>query len=168
MGTVSTLVKWLGILLLSVIILTATWLLTRPSMAEVGIPYAAAAAEAEPGVTVKWFGVTTLLIDDGETQIMTDGFFSRPSLLDILMKRPISPDQQSISSMIKKHNINRLAVVIPVHSHYDHAMDSGEVAKQTGALLLGSNSTSFIVQRNKFGQAPHFVFVLLVIWSFDQ
>ena len=74
MGIVGKLVKWVGILLLSVITLTATWLLTRPSMAEVGIPYAAA-AEAGPGVTVKWFGVTTLLIDDGETQIMTDGFF---------------------------------------------------------------------------------------------
>ena len=153
MGIVSTLVKWLGILLLSVIILTATWLLTRPSMAEVGIPYAAAAAESEPGVTVKWFGVTTLLIDDGETQLMTDGFFSRPSLLDILMKRPISPDQQSISNMIKKHNINRLAAVIPVHSHYDHAMDSGEVAKQTGALLLGSSSTSFIGRSSKLPES---------------
>ena len=75
MGIVSKLVKWVGILLLSLIILTATWLLTRPSMSQVGIPYAAA-AEAEPGVTVKWFGVTTLLIDDGETQYDRRFFFA--------------------------------------------------------------------------------------------
>src|SRR3546814_11008347 len=34
--------------------------------------------------------------------------------------------------------------VIAVHSHYDHAMDSPEVARQTGALLIGSDSTANI------------------------
>ena len=34
-------------------------------------------------VKVTFLGVTTLLFDDGETQIMTDGFFSRPSLLQV-------------------------------------------------------------------------------------
>jgi L-ascorbate metabolism protein UlaG (beta-lactamase superfamily) len=35
-----------------------------------------------------------------------------------------------------------LAAVITVHSHYDHAMDAPEVAKRTGALLVGSASTA--------------------------
>jgi len=141
---VSKLIKWLGITLLGLTVLTVVWLFTRPSMTEVGIPYAANAPETASGVTIKWFGVATLLIDDGETQIMTDGFFSRPGLIDIVMKRPIAPEKENISKIIKEHNINRLAAVIPVHSHYDHAMDSGEVAKQTGAVLLGSSTTSFI------------------------
>jgi L-ascorbate metabolism protein UlaG (beta-lactamase superfamily) len=37
-----------------------------------------------------------------------------------------------------------LAVVIPVHSHFDHAMDAPEVARRTGAILLGSESTANI------------------------
>ena len=40
---------------------------------------------AQPGapLTVTWAGVTTLLIDDGDSALMTDGFFSRPSLLEV-------------------------------------------------------------------------------------
>ncbi len=33
------------------------------------------------GLTVKFFGVSTLLLDDGHDQILIDGFFSRPSLV---------------------------------------------------------------------------------------
>ena len=36
------------------------------------------------------------------------------------------------------------AAVFPLHSHYDHAMGAPEVAKRTGALLLGSESTANI------------------------
>ena len=40
-------------------------------------------AEPRPdSVTATWFGVTTLLFDDGDTQLLIDGFFSRPSLAD--------------------------------------------------------------------------------------
>jgi L-ascorbate metabolism protein UlaG (beta-lactamase superfamily) len=34
------------------------------------------------------------------------------------------------------------AAVIVVHSHYDHAMDAPEVARRSGALLVGSESTA--------------------------
>ncbi len=34
--------------------------------------------------------------------------------------------------------------MIPVHSHFDHAMDAPEVARRTGAILLGSPSTANI------------------------
>ena len=34
--------------------------------------------------------------------------------------------------------------MVPVHSHFDHAMDAPEVAKRTGAILLGSESTANI------------------------
>lgn len=152
MGIVSKLAKWSVIAFFGVTALAVVWLFTRPGMADVGIPYAPVAQEEPSGVTVKWFGVATLLIDDGETQIMTDGFFSRPGLFDILMKSPIASDKKIISSVIKEHNVNRLAAVIPLHSHYDHAMDSGEVAKQTGAILLGSSSTSFIGRSSKLAE----------------
>jgi L-ascorbate metabolism protein UlaG (beta-lactamase superfamily) len=36
--------------------------------------------------------------------------------------------------------------VIVTHSHYDHAMDSPEVAKRTGALMVGSESTANIAR----------------------
>ncbi len=139
-------IKNIAIILALITLLLMAWIYSRPSMDQVGIPYAPAAPANSTGVTVKWFGISTLLIDDGETQILTDGFFSRPGIFDILLKRPIEPELGTIKKIINTHQIDRLAAVIPVHSHYDHAMDSGEVAKLTGATLLGSQSTAYAGQ----------------------
>ena len=123
--------------------LCALWLLTKPSMSEIGIAYAQP-AEAGQTLTVTWFGVTTLLIDDGVTQILIDGYFSRPGLLDIALERMIEPDLAAIKGMLSRFEINRLEAVIPVHSHFDHALDSAEIAKQTGAQLMGSTTSANI------------------------
>ena len=71
---------------------------------------------------------------------MTDGFFSRPSLARTAFMR-IAPDRVAIEAGLKSLGVTRLAAVVPVHSHHDHAMDSPLVAMQTGALLVGSEST---------------------------
>ena len=102
------------------------------------------AAEIAPGeVRVKFLGVATLLIEDGETAILTDGFFSRPNIAQMLSGK-IAPDIAAIGAGMQRAGITKLAAVIPVHSHYDHAMDAPEVAKRTGALLIGSESTAYI------------------------
>ena len=94
------------------------------------------------GLRVTFFGVATLLFDDGETAILTDGFFSRPGILALV--RPIAPDRDAVAAALARAGISRLAAVIPVHSHYDHAMDAPEVARRTGAMLVGSESTANI------------------------
>ena len=132
------------LLMLGVLILLGSlWLVSKPSVAELGIAFAEP-AKAGQSLTVTWFGVTTLLIDDGVTQILIDGYFSRPSLLDLALERPIAPDLTAIKSMLGRFQIDRLGAVIPVHSHFDHALDSAEVAKQTGAQLMGSTTTAQI------------------------
>jgi L-ascorbate metabolism protein UlaG (beta-lactamase superfamily) len=93
-------------------------------------------------VTVRWTGTATLVFSDGETTWMTDGWFSRPSGLALLWK--IAPDPDAIERGLASNGVEKLAVVFPVHSHYDHAMDAAEVARRTGALLLGSESTANI------------------------
>jgi L-ascorbate metabolism protein UlaG (beta-lactamase superfamily) len=102
---------------------------------------AAPKAEAGKSMTVTFIGVATLLFDDGETAIMTDGFFSRPPQNQL---RSIKPDREVISRALKRVGVTSLAAVIPVHSHFDHAMDSPIVAMETGALLVGSSSTANI------------------------
>jgi len=99
-------------------------------------------AEAcKAGLTVMFVGVATLLFDDGETAIMTDGYFSRPAQSEL---RAILPDREGIAKALKRAGVTSLAAVIPVHSHFDHALDSPIVAMQTGALLVGSSSTANI------------------------
>lgn len=94
-------------------------------------------------VTVRFSGTATLLFSDGETQWMTDGWFTRPGPLRLLAGK-IGPDLQAIGQGLADNRVTQLAAVLPVHSHYDHAMDAPEVARRTGALLLGSESTANI------------------------
>lgn len=92
-------------------------------------------------VTATFLGTSSLIISDGETTLMTDGFFTRPSMTKLLLGE-LNPNVELITQVLQQAKVTNLAVVIPVHSHHDHAMDAPEVAKQTGALLLGSESTA--------------------------
>ena len=107
---------------------------------------APASAAATDSLTVTWLGVTTLLFDDGETQILIDGFFSRPSLADILLGRPVDNDAAGIDYALNKFRIRRLAAIIPLHSHFDHVMDVGAIANRSSASILGSESTAQVAR----------------------
>ncbi|NIL93864.1 MAG: MBL fold metallo-hydrolase [Woeseiaceae bacterium] len=97
-------------------------------------------------VTMTWLGVTTLLFDDGETQILIDGFFSRPTLLDALLSRPVESDAATINYVLDEYRMRRLAAIIPGQSHYDHAMDIGAIANRSSASILGSESAANIAR----------------------
>lgn len=101
-------------------------------------------AHPEPGaVTVRWTGTSTLVFADGESTLIIDGWFTRiPPLA--LYAGGIAPDVDAIAAGLERNGVTRAAMVLPVHSHFDHAMDSPEVAKRTGALLVGSESTANI------------------------
>ncbi len=119
----------------------------RPSLdayAAVRLP-AVRPDDGAPRVTVTFLGVATLLIDDGETRLMTDGFFTRPSLWSTLVGR-IAPDREVIGRALDRAGIDKLDALFVVHSHYDHAMDAPEVARRTGALLFGSESTANVAR----------------------
>ncbi|MEN9543207.1 MAG: hypothetical protein RLZZ598_40 [Pseudomonadota bacterium] len=118
--------------------ITAQWL-RRPALE----PYAdltLSQAFPVPGkFTIRHAGVSTLVFDDGETAWMTDAFLSRPTLRSVALGR-IEPDAATIERELERLYVNRLAAVVPLHTHYDHALDSALVAARTGALLVGSGS----------------------------
>ncbi len=120
-------------------------LLTSPKIDQTAFDYLETApTTASPTkVTVRYLGNTNLLVSDGVTYILTDGWFSRFSTWKVLSGK-IAPDLDAIDMGLDRAGIAELAAVIPVHSHYDHAMDAPEVAKRTGALLVGSESTANI------------------------
>ncbi|AQT81889.1 MBL fold metallo-hydrolase [Mycolicibacterium litorale] len=101
------------------------------------------AADPDAALSVTWLGVSTLLVDDGTTAVLTDGFFSRPPMLDVGLRR-LAPSASRIDYCLNRAKVNRLAAVLPVHTHYDHAMDSAVVAARTGARLIGGESTANI------------------------
>lgn len=98
-----------------------------------------------PQVRATFLGVSTVLLDDGETAILTDGFFTRPNPKQLLLGK-IAPDPEVVSQSLARAGITRLAAVIVCHSHYDHAMDTPLVAMKTGATVIGSSSTANIAR----------------------
>lgn len=132
-------------LLLAVTAAAAYWFLATYEPAPVDPAWAIEGTPHVPpgAVTVRFTGTSTLLFSDGETLWMTDGWFSRPGPLAALAGS-IEPDVAAIERGLARNEVAALAAVFPVHSHFDHAMDSPEVARRTGALLLGSASTANI------------------------
>ncbi len=121
--------------------------LTHPSAEQVALHTMKATADGltKESLHIRYFGATTIQIDDGNTALMIDGFFSRPGLAQVLFGE-ISPDIDRINYAFAKGDVGNLAAVLVAHSHYDHAMDSAFVAVRTNAVLVGSKSTAKIGQ----------------------
>jgi L-ascorbate metabolism protein UlaG (beta-lactamase superfamily) len=133
-----------GVLLAGAVLAIVMIWRDRPSLDNVNWRTGPEPADGELSAT--WLGVTTVLIDDGETQILIDGFFSRPSLADGLLRRPVTNDAAIINYALHEFGMRRLAAVIPLHSHFDHAMDAGAIARRSNASILGSESTANIAR----------------------
>ena len=142
--------KWLVLLLIIVLLTLTGWVTYKLKQYPSLQPYQQYFAKTSSKtyrqgehVTATFLGTTSILISDGKTSILTDGFFTRPQLTELVFSK-IAPDKEKIKIALQKAGIQRLAAVIPIHSHHDHAMDAPEVAKLTGAMLLGSTSTANI------------------------
>jgi L-ascorbate metabolism protein UlaG (beta-lactamase superfamily) len=126
----------------------------RPGRPDIGrYPHRFSVPVAESGapLTVTWLGVSTLLLDDGSSALLTDGFFSRPSLAQVGLGK-LSPSAARVDGCLTRLKLTRLEAVIPVHTHYDHALDSALVADRTGAQLVGGESAANVGRG--YGLAP--------------
>jgi len=101
-------------------------------------------------LAVNFLGVSTIVLRAGNEAIMVDGFFSRPSLLNMLS---IRPNRGRILPGLEMAGIShregptptegaRLLALLVAQAHHDHSMDAGFVARATGATLVGSPSTA--------------------------
>src|SRR5581483_3345896 len=115
--------------------------LGRPFMSDFAKRFDVPAAEPAAPLTVTWLGVATLLITDGSSAVMTDGFFSRPGLAAVGTRR-LEPSLERIIGCLERTRVRSLDAVIPVHTHYDHALDSAVVAERTNAVLVGGESAA--------------------------
>ncbi len=92
-------------------------------------------------VTAQFLGTSALLVRDGRTTILADGFVSRPGEWRTAFWR-IAPNEVRIDAVLRRVGVSTIDAVFASHSHYDHALDAPVIAKTTGAMLLGSESTA--------------------------
>ncbi|MDM0117034.1 MBL fold metallo-hydrolase [Variovorax sp. J22R133] len=103
-------------------------------------------ATSSASLTVRYFGVSSMYITDGKSSILVDGFFSRPSLARLIFG-PVVPDEGRITSALHDGQVTSANLILVAHSHHDHAMDTGAVAKRIGGRIIGSESTKVLVQQ---------------------
>ncbi|ADJ49418.1 hypothetical protein AMES_7593 [Amycolatopsis mediterranei S699] len=92
-----------------------------------------------PELRTAFAGVSNVLVTDGTSGVLVDGFFSRPSLLKL--GRRVAPDRGRIEEALSRLGVTALDAVLVTHSHVDHVLDAPVVAELTGATLAGSPST---------------------------
>jgi hypothetical protein len=125
----------------------------RPDLRDYTRYFEAPEAKADAPLTVTWAGVTTLLVDDGSSALMTDGFFSRPGLAAVALGQ-IAPSAPRIDGSLERLGVDRLEAVLPVHTHFDHVMDSAVVAQRTGARIVGGKVGGTGRRRRRPGRRP--------------
>lgn len=126
-------------LLLALVI--ALRLLSSPSLERYEHLTLKPSAATVPGLRVQFFGVSTILISDGTTSLMVDGFFSRPSLGRLLFSR-FGPNEPRIRAALAHVDLTKLGAILVAHAHHDHALDSATVARRNPtAVIVGSRST---------------------------
>ncbi|MGB8390363.1 MBL fold metallo-hydrolase [Mycobacterium sp.] len=113
----------------------------RPDIARYSDRFDVPVADPTTPVSVTWMGVATLLLDDGSSALMTDGYFSRPGLARVAAGK-VAPSPARVDGCLARAEVSRLAAVIPVHTHIDHVLDSALVADRTGAQLVGGQSAA--------------------------
>lgn len=99
-----------------------------------------------------FLGASTMIITDGTSSILVDGFFSRPSLPKLLWGK-VQPDQARIDAVLARAGITSIDLVLVSHSHVDHALDCPIVARMTGARLAGPSSTLMVARGLGFDES---------------
>lgn len=90
-------------------------------------------------ISVTFFGNTTLLFDDGQTQVLIDPFLSRPSKWTALTG--VIDTDTALVTPISEHYFDKLKAVFVSHSHVDHILDLPLIAQLTNCKIFGSLST---------------------------
>lgn len=108
--------------------------------AEVGVP------TGEPALTIRWFGASTLLFDDGEEQLLVDAFGSRPGLAATALPVRLRPGGPPLESLLQAIEPDRLQTLVVTHTHHDHVMDVNVIAGHASSLRIhGSEAARRVV-----------------------
>lgn len=105
-----------------------------------------------PELRTAFAGVSNVLVTDGASAVLVDGFFSRPSPLKLATR--VAPDRRRIGECLRKLDVTSLDAVLVSHSHVDHVLDAPVVARLTGATLAGSPSTRKVQEGYGLGAEP--------------
>jgi L-ascorbate metabolism protein UlaG (beta-lactamase superfamily) len=98
-------------------------------------------AQEDNAVSITWLGTAGVLVSDGLTGILIDPYVSRFGFFKIAMGLPLQPDKTLVKRWMARLEKVCVEIVAVSHSHFDHCLDAPYFAVESGAFLMGSEST---------------------------
>jgi len=86
------------------------------------------------GIEITWLGTAGFAIEYAGHVLLIDPYLTRPSLAHCLFTT-----LQADAELVRRLTPRADAIVLS-HTHFDHALDTPEIARQTGARVFGSQS----------------------------
>lgn len=110
-------------------------------------------------IRLTYFGAAGWEISDGERVVLLDPYFSRVRFRGRAFGAPTSPEVPgdtrqvfgpddppvSDTATIDAH-VKRADLILISHSHFNHCMDMPYIARKTGALVIGTESTANVAR----------------------
>lgn len=121
-------------MLRALFVLTALTACGRGAPPDVRTP---APARARTPIALTYLGVAGWQLESEGITILADPYLSRPDL-----DGPIVPDPAAIAARAPA----RADLIVVGHSHVDHLLDTPEIARRTGAEVMGSVSTARVAR----------------------
>ena len=106
-------------------------------------------SHSQAAVSVRWFSVTSLVLEDGETKIMFDPMFTRAGIKHWLMLSELRSDEELVKQVIKDNGLEKIDALFASHSHYDHVIDAPMFSKHTGGTFYVDESNERIAKAYK-------------------
>ena len=115
-----------------------------------------AAARAQNNVTLSYLGTAGWELTDGKTVVLIDPYLTRIKINtpnDPVLPsdpRPLVTSSDTVQSdiaVIDAH-VHRADFIVVTHSHGDHLFDVPYIARKTGALVIGTETTANFARAN--------------------
>ena len=91
-------------------------------------------------VRVQWMGTAGLFVSDGESSFLIDPFVSRYRVMRVVSILPVESKIETVREWIQRLHVPASSPILLSHSHYDHALDMPNFARELGASVYGSSS----------------------------
>lgn len=102
--------------------------------------FSASLVEHAIALEMRWLGVAGLSITDGESTILIDPVFTKPSLNHWLFNSKFRSDPERVRVGLQRAEVRKAHAIFASHCHFDHAVDVARISEITGAPIYGGVS----------------------------
>jgi L-ascorbate metabolism protein UlaG (beta-lactamase superfamily) len=96
-------------------------------------------APSASALSIRWLGTAAHRLSFAGRTLLLDPFVTRPGLASLVRRL------RSDAAALARWTPHADAIVVG-HSHYDHLLDAPEIARRTGARIMGSASTALLAR----------------------